>query len=75
MASSSMTATSALEDSNPSAPQGRSGWEGSKVTPADIEWITNTRRVPTGVSCRLPIGEAVPAPEPTERVVFIAHFE
>jgi hypothetical protein len=45
------------------------------VTPADIEWITNTRRVPTGVSCRLSVGKAVSAPEPTERVVFIAHFE
>jgi hypothetical protein len=45
------------------------------VTPADIEWITNTRRVPAGVSCRLPAGEVVPAPEATERVVFVAHFE
>jgi hypothetical protein len=45
------------------------------VTPADIEWIINTRRVPAGVSCRLPAGEAVPAPEATERVVFISHFE
>jgi hypothetical protein len=75
MASSSMTATSAPKDSNPAAPQGRSDWEGSEVTPADIEWITNTRRVPAGVSCRLPTGEVVPAPEATERVVFIAHFE
>jgi hypothetical protein len=45
------------------------------VTPADIEWITTTRRVPAGVSCRLPTGESILAPEPTERVVFIAHFE
>jgi hypothetical protein len=45
------------------------------VTPADIEWITNTRRVPAGVSCQLPADESVPAPKPTERVVFIAHFE
>jgi hypothetical protein len=75
MASSSMTATSAPKDSNPALPQGRSDWEGSEVTPTDSEWITHTRRVPTGVSCRLPAGEAVPAPEPTERVVFIAHFE
>jgi hypothetical protein len=75
MASSSMTATSAPEDSNPAPAQGRSGREGSEVTPANIEWITNTRRVLAIVLCRLPAGESVPAPEPTERVVFIAHFE
>jgi hypothetical protein len=70
-----MTATSVLEDNNLAPIQGRSGWEGSEVTPTDIEWITNTRRVPAGVVCRLPTGETMPAPEPTERVVFIAHFE
>jgi hypothetical protein len=70
-----MTANSVLEDNNPAPPHGRSGWEGSKVTPGDIEWITNTRHVPAGVSCRLPAGEAVPAPEPTEREVFTVHFE
>jgi hypothetical protein len=70
-----MTATSTPEEDNPTQPQGRSGWEGSEVTPADISWITTTRRVPAGVSCRLPAGETVPAPEPTERVVFILHFE
>jgi hypothetical protein len=75
MDSSSMTATSAPEEDNLAQPQGRSGWEGSEVTPADIEWITNTQRVPAGVPCRLPTGEAVPALEPTERVVFISHFE
>jgi hypothetical protein len=36
MASSSMTATSAPEEDNPAQVQGRSGWEGSEVTPADI---------------------------------------
>jgi hypothetical protein len=45
------------------------------VTLADIEWITNPRRVPTEVSSRLPAGETVPAPQANERVVFIAHFE
>jgi hypothetical protein len=45
------------------------------VTLADIEWITNTRCVLAGVSCWLPAGEAVPTPDPNERVVFIAHFE
>jgi hypothetical protein len=45
------------------------------VTLADISWVITTRRVPDGVACRLPAGEIVPAPEPNERVVFIAHFE
>jgi hypothetical protein len=45
------------------------------VTPADISWITTTRRVLDGVACRLPVGETVPAPEPGERIMFIAHFE
>jgi hypothetical protein len=70
-----MTATSAPEEDNPAQAQGRSGWEGSEVTPADISWITTTRRVPAGVACRLPAGETVPAPESGERVIFISHFE
>jgi hypothetical protein len=70
-----MTATSASEEDTSAQLQGRSGWEGSEVTPADISWITTTRRVPEGVACRLPAGEIVPAPGPGERVVFIAHFE
>jgi hypothetical protein len=70
-----MTATSTPEEENLAQAQGRSGWEGSEVTPADISWITTTRRVPAGVACRLPAGETVPAPEPGERVVFISHFE
>jgi hypothetical protein len=75
MASSSMTATSAPEDDNPAQAQGRSGWEGSEVTSADISWITTTRRVLAGLACWLPADETVPAPEPNERVVFISHFE
>jgi hypothetical protein len=75
MALSSMTATSAPEEENPAQVQGRSGWEGSEVTPADISWITTTWRVPAGVVCRLPAGETVPAPESGKRVVFISHFE
>jgi hypothetical protein len=67
-----MTATSASEEDNSAQLQGRSGWEGSEVTPADISWVTTNRRVPDGVACRLPVGEIVPAPE---HVVFIAHFE
>jgi hypothetical protein len=70
-----MTATSAPEEDNPAQVQGRSGWEGSEVTPADISWIITTRRVSADVACRLPSGEIVPAPESGERVVFISHFE
>jgi hypothetical protein len=70
-----MTATSAPEEDNPAQVQGCFGWEGSEVTPADITWITTTRRVPADVACRLPTGEIVPAPESGERVVFISHFE
>jgi hypothetical protein len=70
-----MTATSASEEDNLAQLQGCSGWEGSEVTPADISWVTTTRRVPDNVACRLPAGETVPTPEPGERVVFIAHFE
>jgi hypothetical protein len=74
MASSSMTATSTSGEDNSAQLQGRSGWEGSEVTLADISWITTTRRVLVGVACQLPVGETVSAPEPGERVVFIAHF-
>jgi hypothetical protein len=70
-----MTATSAPEEDNPAQVQGRSGWEGSEVTPADISWVITTRRIPAGVACRLPAGEIVPAPESNECVVFISHFE
>jgi hypothetical protein len=70
-----MMATSASEEDTSAQLQGRSGWEGSEVTPADISWITTTRRVPEGVACRLPVGEIVPAPGPSKRVVFITHFE
>jgi hypothetical protein len=70
-----MTTTSASEEDNLAQLQGHFGWEGSEVTPADISWITTTRRIPVGVACRLPAGEIVRAPEPGERVVFVAHFE
>jgi hypothetical protein len=43
-----MTATSAPEEDNLAQAQGRSSWEGSEVTPADISWITTTRRVERG---------------------------
>jgi hypothetical protein len=70
-----MMATSTSGEDNLAQLQGCSGWEGLEVTPADISWITTTRRVPEGVACRLPVGETVLALEPGERVVLIAHFE
>jgi hypothetical protein len=70
-----MMATSASEEENPAQLQGRSGWEGSEVTLADISWITTTRLVPAGVAFCLPTGETMPAPESGECIVFISHFE
>jgi hypothetical protein len=70
-----MTATSALEEDNLAQAQGCSGCEGYEMTPANISWITTTKRVPTGVACRLPAGEIVPAPEVGERIVFISHYD
>jgi hypothetical protein len=75
MASSSMTAISASEEDNSARAHRRSGWEGLEVTSADISWVTSTRRIPEGVACQLSARETMPAPEPGERVVFIAHFE
>ena len=54
-------------------PPGR--WEGSDVTRNDLEWLRATRRITPQVICRRPGKELAPAPEPGERVVFIAHFE
>jgi hypothetical protein len=70
-----MMATSPPPENNLAPPPGRSGWEGSKVILADIDWITNTQRVPAGVACRLPARETVPVPKLDERVVFAAHLE
>jgi hypothetical protein len=49
--------------------------EGASTTQADIERLCRTRRIPEGVVCRLPGSEVVPAVEPGERVVFVAHFD
>ncbi|KAK1626904.1 hypothetical protein QYE76_001219 [Lolium multiflorum] len=48
---------------------------GSNVSQYEIDWLYRSRRIPEGVTCRLPGDEIVPVPEPGERVVFLAHFE
>jgi hypothetical protein len=48
---------------------------GSDVTEAKIEWLYRSRRIPEGVTCRIPEGELEPVVRPGEIVVFIAHFE
>ncbi|KAK1613363.1 hypothetical protein QYE76_037036 [Lolium multiflorum] len=53
----------------------RGAWMGSNVSSYEIDWLYRSRRIPEGVSCRLPRDEIEPAPEPGERVVFLAHFE
>ena len=53
----------------------RKGWEGSDVTQAEIDWLVQTRRILEGVICRVPGDEAEPDLQPSERVVFVAHFE
>ncbi|KAK1679121.1 hypothetical protein QYE76_039969 [Lolium multiflorum] len=53
----------------------RGAWKGSDVTQHEIDWLYRSRRIPAGVSCRLPCGEIEPVLEPGEFVVFLAHFE
>ncbi|KAK1695940.1 hypothetical protein QYE76_012637 [Lolium multiflorum] len=48
---------------------------GSNVTKYEIDWLYRSRRIPEGVTCRIPDDEIVPDPQPGERVVFLAHFE
>jgi hypothetical protein len=50
-------------------------WEGSNITPAEIDWLYKSRRIPVeGVECRLPVDEIKPKPKPGEYVVFTVHF-
>jgi hypothetical protein len=44
----------------------RGWWDGSNVTEAEIEWLYRSRRIPEGVTCRIPKDELVPAPEPVK---------
>jgi len=53
----------------------RAAWEGSDVTQDEIDWLRRTRRIPEGVTCRLPGNELAPELQPGEFVVFVAHFE
>ncbi|KAK1632859.1 hypothetical protein QYE76_007174 [Lolium multiflorum] len=53
----------------------RGAWRGSDVTQYEIDWLYRSRRIPDGVSCRLPGDETEPVLEPGEVVVFLAHFE
>ncbi|KAK1604259.1 hypothetical protein QYE76_027932 [Lolium multiflorum] len=48
---------------------------GSNVTEYEIDWLYRSRRIPEGVTCRIPGDEIEPDPEPGEHVVFLAHFE
>ncbi|KAK1611299.1 hypothetical protein QYE76_034972 [Lolium multiflorum] len=53
----------------------RGAWMGSSVSEYEIDWLYRSRRIPEGVSCRIPGDEIEPVPNPGERVVFLAHFE
>ncbi|KAK1665246.1 hypothetical protein QYE76_053405, partial [Lolium multiflorum] len=53
----------------------RGAWMGSNVSEYEIDWLYRSRRIPEGVTCRLPGDEIEPVLEPGERVVFLAHFE
>ncbi|KAK1628566.1 hypothetical protein QYE76_002881 [Lolium multiflorum] len=53
----------------------RGAWKGSDVTQHEIDWLYRSRRIPEGVSCRLPGDEIEPDLKSGEFVVFLAHFE
>ncbi|KAK1602164.1 hypothetical protein QYE76_017070 [Lolium multiflorum] len=53
----------------------RGAWMGSSVSEYEIDWLYRSRRIPEGVSCRIPGDEIEPVPNPGEYVVFLAHFE
>ncbi|KAM0859894.1 hypothetical protein ACQ4PT_046893 [Festuca glaucescens] len=55
-------------------PYTRGRWEGSNVTPAEVDWMYKSRHILAGVECRLPADEIEPKPKPGEFVVFTAHF-
>ncbi|KAK1646107.1 hypothetical protein QYE76_063912 [Lolium multiflorum] len=80
--SSSQASGSHLETSSSSETSGeepspitRGAWMGSNVTEYEIDWLYRSRRIPEGVTCRLPGDEIEPEPQPGEHVVFLAHFE
>ncbi|KAK1651642.1 hypothetical protein QYE76_069447 [Lolium multiflorum] len=53
----------------------RGAWRGSDVSQYEIDWLYRSRRIPEGVSYRLPGDEIEPVLWPGEYVVFLAHFE
>ncbi|KAM0851442.1 hypothetical protein ACQ4PT_052421 [Festuca glaucescens] len=53
----------------------RGAWKGSDVSQAEIDWLYRSRRIPEEVFYRIPGKEREPTPEPSEVVVFTAHFE
>ncbi|KAK1662606.1 hypothetical protein QYE76_050765 [Lolium multiflorum] len=53
----------------------RGAWMGSNVSQYEIDWLYRSRRIPEGVSCRLPGDEIEPVVRSGKRVVFLAHFE
>ncbi|KAK1664370.1 hypothetical protein QYE76_052529 [Lolium multiflorum] len=64
------------EEAGPSsAAYSRGRCIGSDVTEAEIEWLYRSRRIPEGVTCRIPEGELEPVVRSGEIVVFAAHFE
>ncbi|KAK1603989.1 hypothetical protein QYE76_027662 [Lolium multiflorum] len=66
--------SSQASGANPSAVT-RGAWMGSNVSEYEIDWLYRSRRIPEGVTCRLPADEIEPVLEPGEHVVFLAHFE
>ncbi|KAK1663543.1 hypothetical protein QYE76_051702 [Lolium multiflorum] len=53
----------------------RGAWKGSEVTQHEIDWLYRSRRIPEGVSCRIPKDEIEPDLRDGEFVVFLAHLE
>ncbi|KAK1649748.1 hypothetical protein QYE76_067553 [Lolium multiflorum] len=49
----------------------RGAWKGSDVTQHEIDWLYRSRRIPEGVSCRLPGDEIEPDLKSGEFVVFL----
>ena len=71
-----MSSSHALDAADTAAEEGeRVSWEGSDVYEDDIKWLTRTRLIPEGVTCRIPGNEAEPSLQPGKRMVFVTHFE
>ena len=55
----------------------KGSWEGSEVSAADIQYLSDTRRLPSKakVAARMAGGEREPQPQEGKRVVFFSHFK